>query len=78
MAFALLFLGLMQPQCVRETREPADDVALVVVDQSESLALAGRRDAARAAGDAIAEQLSGANRDSMCACAKRAAGRTAR
>jgi hypothetical protein len=55
---ALLFVGLMQPQIVREAREPADDVALVVVDQSESLALAGRRDAARAAGDAMAERLS--------------------
>jgi hypothetical protein len=53
-----LFIALMQPQLVREAREPADDVALVVVDQSESLALAGRRDAARAAGDAIAERLS--------------------
>jgi len=53
-----LFVALMQPQWVRETREPADDVALVVVDQSESLLLAGRRDAARAAGDAIAERLS--------------------
>src|SRR5688572_16638780 len=55
--FVLLFIGLMQPQWVRETREPADDVALVVVDQSESLALAGRREAARAAGDAMAERL---------------------
>lgn len=53
----LLFVGLLQPQLVREAREPADDVALVVVDQSESLALAGRRDAARAAGDAMAERL---------------------
>jgi hypothetical protein len=54
---AFVFLGLMQPQWVRETREPAEDVALVVVDQSESLALAGRREAARAAGDRIAERL---------------------
>jgi hypothetical protein len=54
----LLFLGLMQPQYVRETREPAQDVALVVIDQSESLALAGRLDAARAAGEAMAERLS--------------------
>jgi hypothetical protein len=53
----LLFIGLMQPQWVREAREPADDVALVIVDQSESLALAGRREAARAAGDAMAERL---------------------
>lgn len=58
LGLAFLFLGLMQPQWVRETREPADDVALIVVDQSESLALAGRRDAARAAGDAMAQRLS--------------------
>lgn len=54
---AFVLLGLTQPQWVRETREPANDVALIVVDQSESLALAGRRDAARAAGDAMAERL---------------------
>lgn len=55
---AFVFLGLMQPQWVRETREPADDVALIVVDQSESLGLAGRREAARAAGEAVAQTLS--------------------
>ena len=54
---AFVFLGLMQPQWVRETREPAEDVALVVVDQSESLGLAGRREAARAAGEAMAAAL---------------------
>ncbi len=53
-----LFLALLQPQWVREAREPADDVALVIIDQSESLLLAGRRDAARAAGEAMAERLS--------------------
>ncbi|ANP45589.1 hypothetical protein [Candidatus Viadribacter manganicus] len=58
LGLAFLFLGLMQPQWVRETREPADDVALIVVDQSESLALSGRREAARAAGDAMAQRLS--------------------
>lgn len=58
LGLAFLFLGLSQPQWVRETREPAEDVALVVIDQSESLALAGRRDAARAAGDAMVERLS--------------------
>ncbi|MBY0563065.1 MAG: hypothetical protein K2P58_02670 [Hyphomonadaceae bacterium] len=57
LGLAFVFLGLMQPQWVRETREPAEDVALVVVDQSESLALAGRRDAARSAGDALVERL---------------------
>lgn len=57
LGLAFLLLGVMQPQWVRETREPANDVALLVVDQSESLQLAGRREAARAAGDAIAAQL---------------------
>ncbi len=57
LGLAFLFAGLSQPQWVRETREPADDVALVLVDQSESLALAGRLEAARAAGDAMAERL---------------------
>ncbi len=52
-----VFLGLLQPQWVREAREPANDVALIVVDQSESLSLAGRADAARAAGDAMAQAL---------------------
>jgi len=57
LGLGFLFLGLMQPQFVREAREPADDVALVVIDQSESLALAGRSQAARAAGDAMAARL---------------------
>lgn len=54
---AFVFLGLLQPQWVREAREPANDIALIVVDQSESLSLAGRADAARAAGDAMAQAL---------------------
>jgi hypothetical protein len=58
LGIAFVFLGVSQPQWVRETREPAEDVALVVIDQSESLALAGRREAARTAGDAIAQRLS--------------------
>jgi hypothetical protein len=58
LGLAFLFLGLMQPQWVRETREPAEDIALIVVDQSESLALAGRREAARSAADAMAQRLS--------------------
>lgn len=58
LGLAFLFIALTQPQWIRETREPADDVALVVVDQSESLALAGRLEAARAAGDAMVERLS--------------------
>jgi hypothetical protein len=57
LGLALLFVGLTQPQWVRETREPANDVALVVVDRSESLALAGRDEAARAAGEAVIARL---------------------
>ncbi|MEJ0060370.1 MAG: hypothetical protein WDM79_12705 [Terricaulis sp.] len=53
-----LFLALCQPQWVREAREPAEDVALVLIDQSESLALAERREAARTAGDVLADRLS--------------------
>ena len=34
----LILIGLAQPQWVRERRESANDVALVLVDQSESLA----------------------------------------
>lgn len=58
-AAGLLFvlLGLLQPQGVREAREPADDVALIVVDQSESLALAGRTEAVQRAADAMAQAL---------------------
>jgi hypothetical protein len=57
LSLVFLFTGLMQPQWLRETREPAEDVALVIIDQSESLALAGRREAARAAGDEMAARL---------------------
>ncbi len=54
----LILIGLAQPQWVRERRESANDVALVLVDQSESLALSGRLDAARRAGERIAAELS--------------------
>ncbi len=57
LGIAFVFLGLMQPQIVSETREPAEDIALIVVDQSESLGLAGRREAARAAGEAMAAAM---------------------
>src|SRR5262245_25124214 len=54
---AFVMLGLLQPQWVREAREAANDVALLLVDRSESLALAGRAEAVQRASDAIAEQL---------------------
>ena len=57
LGLAFVFLALAQPQWVRERREPAEDVALVLIDQSESMTLAGRGEAARTAGDAIAARL---------------------
>lgn len=57
LGLVFLFAGLMQPQWVREAREPANDIALVLIDQSESLALAGRLEAARAAGAEMAARL---------------------
>jgi hypothetical protein len=54
---AFVLLGLAQPQWVREVRQAADDVALLLVDQSESLALAGRLGAAQRAGERIAALL---------------------
>lgn len=55
---ALILAGIAQPMIVREQREPASDIAAVIVDQSESLTLAGRREAARAAAERIAAELS--------------------
>lgn len=57
LGLAFLLLALMQAQWVNERRQSARDVALVLVDQSESLALAGRLDAARRAGRMIADRL---------------------
>jgi len=54
---ALILVGLAGPMIVRERREPMADIAAVIVDQSESLALAGRKEAARAAGAAVAAKL---------------------
>jgi hypothetical protein len=54
---AFVIVGLTQPQWVREAREAANDVALLLVDQSESLALAGRLDAAQKAGEKLASEL---------------------
>jgi len=53
----LILIGIAQPTLVVERREAAADIAALIVDQSESLALADRRDAARAAGERLAMQL---------------------
>jgi hypothetical protein len=53
----LILVGLAGPMIVRERREPMADITAIIVDQSESLALAGRKESARAAGDALAQKL---------------------
>ena len=58
LGLAFLLVGLLQPQWVREAREASQDVALVLIDQSESMAIAGRADAARQAGERLARELS--------------------
>lgn len=50
----LILVGLMQPLGVREVRQSAPDIAAIVLDQSESMNLAGRADAARAVADRLA------------------------
>jgi hypothetical protein len=57
LGFIMILVGLAQPMWVRETRQPASDVAVVLVDQSESLSLAGRAEAARRTGQEIARRL---------------------
>ncbi|MFZ4071062.1 MAG: hypothetical protein ACOYJ6_13270 [Caulobacterales bacterium] len=57
LGIGLILIGLAGPQIVRERREPMPDIAAVLIDQSESLTLAGRSEAARAAGEAVAARL---------------------
>lgn len=54
---ALVLIGLMQPLTVREVRQPAKDIVAVIVDQSESMSLSGRSDAARATSEAMLRAL---------------------
>lgn len=59
-AFAALILALANPRLVEETREMRPDIALLLVDRSDSAALAARADrieAARAALEARARRL---------------------
>jgi len=58
LGLTLIIIGIAQPMYVQERREPASDIVALIVDQSESLTLAGRKDAARAAGERLANQLS--------------------
>lgn len=53
----LVLIGLAGPVIVREVREATPDIVAVLIDQSESMRLAGRLDAALALGRKLAEQL---------------------
>lgn len=58
LGLGLILLGLAQPLFISERREPVDDIAAIIIDQSESLSLAGRRESAAALGQKIAAELS--------------------
>ncbi len=55
---AVLVLALINPRAVRENREPQPDVAVVVVDQSDSQAVGARAAQRSAALDAVRSALS--------------------
>ncbi len=57
-ALAVLLLALINPRAVRENREPRPDVAVVVVDQSDSQAVGERAAQREAALDAVRAALS--------------------
>jgi hypothetical protein len=57
-ALAVLVLALINPRAVRENREPQPDVAVVVVDQSDSQAVGERGAQREAALDAVRSALS--------------------
>jgi hypothetical protein len=58
LGLGLILLGIWQPLLISERREAADDITAIIIDQSESLALAGRREAAASLGQKIAADLS--------------------
>ena len=57
LALGTLVLALANPSLVREEREPLDDVALVVVDESPSQAIAPRGEQSEAAAAHLLEAL---------------------
>ena len=57
-ALAVLVLALINPRAVRENREPQPDVAVVVLDQSDSQAVGERGAQSEAALDAVRGALS--------------------
>ncbi len=59
LAFAVLLLALANPLIVHETREPLPDVAVIIVDHTQSMAINGRRAQADAAAAQLKKQLAG-------------------
>ncbi len=59
LALAVLLLALANPLIVHETREPRPDVAAIIVDHTQSMAIKGRRAEADAAAAVIRKQLGG-------------------
>ena len=59
LVLAALWLALLNPSATSEQREPLDDVALVVVDETRSQAVGDRVAQARAAAAALAGELKG-------------------
>lgn len=57
LGLAMVLLALLQPQAVREVRQPVRDIAAVIIDQSESVLLAGRSEAVRRSADAIVRAM---------------------
>ena len=58
-AFALVALGLSNPQWIEETREPLTSVAAIVVDTSESMRFGERAAGAAAALQDLSDQIEG-------------------
>ena len=59
LVLAGLWVALANPSAVREQRQPLDDVAVVVIDQSRSQSIGDRAEQARAAGEEMAQSLRG-------------------
>src|SRR5665213_1708135 len=59
LALAVLLLALANPLIVHETREPLPDVAAIIVDHTQSMAINGRRAQADAAAAQLKKQLAG-------------------
>ena len=56
-AMAVILLALANPSLIEEQRKPIADVALIVVDDSDSMAIGERRQQVQAARDALKKKL---------------------